>query len=67
MFMSYVYIRGDMGENMASLSRQYDIYLGPWRNDGAGLPKLGMTDLETNYSYYRSEVLPVGLCFSTDG
>jgi hypothetical protein len=48
---------------MSSLPRQYDIYLGLWRNDGEGLEKLEMTDLETNYSYYCSDEIPVGLFF----
>jgi hypothetical protein len=49
---------------MSTLTRQYDIYVGRWRNNGQGLRKLQMTDLETNYSYYKSHEIPMGICFS---
>ena len=54
---------------MTSLPRQYDIYLGRWRNNGDGLEKVEMTDLETNYSFYDCDdhLIPVGFCFSKGG
>jgi hypothetical protein len=54
---------------MTSLPRQYDIYLGRWRNNGGELQKVEMTDLETNYSFYDcgDNDIPVGFCFSKGG